>query len=137
MNNTNVTIESEGKKAFALIRGTLFSVIISFAIFLIAAAVMLALPSPEWAYGIIATVSGLVSAFVGGFMTARRIGEKGWLWGGVCGLCYYIIVYLCALASFAEFNFGLRTLLMLVLGALCGALGGIFAMGSRGKKRRR
>ncbi len=137
MNNTNLSTENGSRKPLALIKGVAFSIIISFAAFLILAALMLASPTPEWAYAASAIAVGLVSAFVGGFVAARKIGEKGWLWGGVSGICYYIIVYLCALAAFAEFNFGTKTLLMLVCGAFCGALGGIFAMGSRSKKRRR
>ena len=136
MKNT-ISSENEIKKLPALIKGVSISLILCFGLFLILALIMLNAALPEWIYPVSATTVGLVCSFAGGFVCAGSVGQKGWLWGGVCGILYYIIIYLCALSAFASFTFSVKTLLMLVFGFLCGSIGGLFAMGSRSKKRRR
>lgn len=135
MNNARSETKTGTKKSYALVKGTVGALLFTLIAFLVIAAVMLNVSATEWLCTLAAIAVGLICAFVGGFICARTVGKNGWLWGGCCGLTYYVILYLSALAAFAEFNFSFKTLAMLFIGTLCGALGGLFAMGSRKSKR--
>lgn len=134
---SNARSEAKGgtKKSYALVKGTVGALLFTLIAFLVIAAVMLNISAAEWLCTLAAIAVGLICSFAGGFICARCIGKNGWLWGGCCGLAYYVILYLSALAAFAEFNFTLKTLAMLFIGTLCGTLGGLFAMGSKKDKR--
>lgn len=135
--STANTENTSKKNALSVVFGVVTALIISFAAFAILAAVMLWGGIGEGLAGPLTIAASVISILAGAFLTARRIGEKGWLWGAVCGLVYYIIVYICALSAMMEFNFSLKTLLMLLLGAVCGMAGGILGVNAGTKKRRR
>lgn len=125
------------KKRLSVVRGVVVALVVSFAAFAILAAVMLWGGMGEGLAGPLAIAVSVVSIVIGAFITARGVGEKGWLWGAVCGLMYYFVVYICALSAMMEFNFSFKTLLMLLVGAVCGMIGGIFGVNAGAKKRRR
>lgn len=136
MNTVNLS-SPKGDKAFALVRGMVVSLSMTFIVFFLLAALLLFASLPEWAYVTSVVITGMVSIFTGSFSTLRKIGTKGWLWGGAIGFTYYIIVWLCALGAFSSFNFSAKTLLMLVCGTVCGMIGGIVAINTGRKKKRR
>jgi putative membrane protein (TIGR04086 family) len=87
--------------------------------------------------GIITVCISLASVFAGSYVGAKIVGQKGWLWGGMCGLIYYVILYTSALSAIKEFNFSPKTLIMVLIGTLVGMIGGIFGINSGSKKKRR
>lgn len=125
------------KNALSVVRGVVLALVVSFVLFAILAGVMLAGGLSEGMAGPLTIAVSVVSILLGAFITARSVGEKGWLWGAVVGLVYYLIVYICALSALMEFNFSMKTLLMLLVGAVCGMIGGIFGVNTGAKKRRR
>lgn len=137
----NVTAVSEekntAKKMGAVFKGAVIAIIISVLLFLILALVMLYTPLPQEIVGPTAAAISLLCVFLGAYLCAKALGEKGWLWGSVCGLIYYIILYISALSAVKEFNFSIKTLIMIIIGMLTGMLGGIWAVNSGAKKRRR
>ncbi len=137
----NVTAVSEEKNTTrqmkAVIKGAVFAIIISVLLFMFLALVMLYTPLPQEAATAIAAAISLLCVFVGAYLCAKASGEKGWLWGSVCGLIYYIILYISALSAVKEFNFSLKTFIMTIIGMLAGMLGGIWGINSKAKKRRR
>lgn len=135
--NETVSPQDGVKKTAALIKGVGLAVIISATALAVLAAVMLFGGVPEWLMGPAAIAASLISVFLGAVSTVKKIGEKGWLWGAVCGGIYYAIVYMCALAAMGEFNFSLKTALMILIGIFVGAVGGIFAVNSSQTRRRR
>ena len=106
--STANTENTSKKNALSVVFGVVTALVISFAAFAILAAVMLWGGIGEGMAGPLTIAVSVISILVGAFLTARRIGEKGWLWGAVCGLVYYIIVYICALSAMMEFNFSLE-----------------------------
>ncbi|MCE5171719.1 TIGR04086 family membrane protein [Paenibacillus profundus] len=68
-----------------------------------------------------------IALFIGGWISGRRSGKKGWYYGGITGLCYSMLVLL---IGFLAMDAGLSgTKLLLVLIAFCiGALGGIIGV---------
>ena len=81
---------------------------------------------------LLTTAGAGAGAFLGGWLAARLIGERGLLWGLVCGAVSGAAVLLIALALRGEAP--LPTALTR-LGALllAGAVGGILGVGGRGR----
>ena len=64
----------------------------------------------------------------GGFLVAKRIGQKGIAYGSVLGLLYMFILYL--ISSFMNFDFSLsvNSVVMITFGIVGGAIGGILGV---------
>ncbi|PTX55343.1 putative membrane protein (TIGR04086 family) [Melghirimyces profundicolus] len=77
---------------------------------------------PYFTYGI----NG-VALISGGWMAGRRAGQKGWLYGGLTGLLYVLIVLI---IGFLAFDTGMRVqpFLFTVCATGMSALGGIFGV---------
>jgi putative membrane protein (TIGR04086 family) len=76
----------------------------------------------SYAYPIHALAVGL-----GGFVTGKRAGTKGWSNGGMMGLVYGVII---AMISFLGFDtsFGMTMGWVMLISAAAGAFGGIFGV---------
>jgi putative membrane protein (TIGR04086 family) len=71
-------------------------------------------------------VNGL-ALFFGGFVSGKRGGEKGWYYGGMTGLFYYLFVLLLSFLGF-DAKFGVSHLYSLLLSFLIAAIGGIIGV---------
>lgn len=71
-----------------------------------------------------------IALLIGGFVTGRRIDEKGWYYGGLLGIVYCVIIVLIGLLGFQS-SLNLTTLMMFVLTFSAGALGGILGVNTR------
>jgi len=73
-----------------------------------------------------------VSVFVGGFITAKRSGAKGWYRGGLLGVVYGILV---SLISYLGFDAKLTkdTLMFLLICFATGAFGGMLGVNARNR----
>ncbi|NME98965.1 TIGR04086 family membrane protein [Aneurinibacillus aneurinilyticus] len=72
------------------------------------------------------TVNGL-ALFVGGFVSGKRGGEKGWYYGGMTGILYFLFVVLISFLGF-DAKLGLNHLYYLLLAFLVAAFGGIIGV---------
>lgn len=81
---------------------------------------------------LLTTAGAGAGAFLGGWLAARLIGERGLLWGLVCGAVSGAAVLLIALALRGEVSLPAA---LTRLGALllAGAVGGILGVGGRGR----
>ena len=81
---------------------------------------------------LLTTAGAGAGAFLGGWLAARLIGERGLLWGLVCGAVSGAAVLLIALALRGEAPLSAA---LTRLGALllAGAVGGILGVGGRGR----
>jgi len=70
-----------------------------------------------------------MAVLVGGFITARRAGEKGWYRGGLLGILYGLIVTLVSYLGF-DASLTLKSLLFLAVCFVTGAFGGIMGINS-------
>lgn len=72
-------------------------------------------------------VINAVALLAGGMVTGRRCGNKGWYYGGLTGLFYFLLVML---IGFLGFNapFRLVTLLYLVGAFVLAAIGGVIGV---------
>ncbi len=138
MNSSSINAENDKKNnAIAVAKGSVVSLAISFAAFLLLALILLFGTVSDSLVGPITVVISLCAIFAGAYIASKSIGKNGWLWGGICGFVYYIIVYISALGAIKEFNFSARTFVMMIIGIVCGMIGGIFGINTKSKKRRR
>lgn len=65
---------------------------------------------------------------IGGFLVAKRMENKGIVYGSILGLIYMLILYL--VSSLINFNFSLNlnSFIMIALGIVGGAIGGILGV---------
>ncbi len=68
------------------------------------------------------------SILMGGFLVAKKVSEKGIIYGSVLGFCYMLLLYL--ISSIMNFNFSLNAnaIMMIVFGVIGGAIGGVLGV---------
>ncbi|GEN33073.1 TIGR04086 family membrane protein [Aneurinibacillus danicus] len=75
---------------------------------------------------VVYTVNGL-ALFVGGFVSGKRGGMKGWYYGGMTGILYSIFITLLSFLGF-DAKLGISSLYHLLLAFLVAAVGGIIGV---------
>jgi len=75
----------------------------------------------------------VIGLLLGGFVAGRRCGNKGWYYGGMTGLCYFLLVLLIGFLGF-DVPMQLVTLLYLLGAFVIGAVGGIFGVNASVKR---
>lgn len=68
------------------------------------------------------------SILIGGFLVAKRMENKGIVYGSILGLIYMLILYL--ISSIMNFDFSLNgnSIVMITFGVVGGAIGGILGV---------
>lgn len=76
------------------------------------------------------TIIHAVSLFIGGWVSGKRAGSRGWYHGGMVGIFYFILIFL---VGFLAFDAGLNLQSLQLLGILfaSGALGGILGVNTQ------
>ncbi|MGO4498070.1 TIGR04086 family membrane protein [Paenibacillus sp. 2RAB27] len=76
------------------------------------------------------TIIHAVSLFIGGWVSGKRAGNRGWYHGGMVGIFYFILIFL---VGFLAFDAGLNLQSLQLLGILfaSGALGGILGVNTQ------
>ena len=69
-----------------------------------------------------------ITLLIGGFMSGKRAGEKGWYHGGIVGFVYSVIIILIGFLGFDTALLSLESLLFMVLSFVAAAIGGIFGV---------
>lgn len=69
-----------------------------------------------------------ISLMIGAFRVSKSKKQKGILYGSILGIIYMFILYL--ISSFANFEFylGINSIIMIILGIIGGAVGGILGV---------
>jgi len=70
----------------------------------------------------------IISLMIGAFRISKAKKQKGILYGSLLGIIYMFILYL--VSSFANFEFylGIDSIIMIILGIIGGAVGGIIGV---------
>lgn len=77
---------------------------------------------------VVISVTG-ISIFVGSFFVTRKIKKNGIIKGIVVGLIYIMLIYLISsVVNNAKFSLNLGSIVMISIGILCGAIGGIIGV---------
>ncbi len=72
-----------------------------------------------------------LSVLLCGYMTAKGVGRGGLLNGVLAGVFYTVLLYLIGCLIINEFSFNFATIIAIILGIVCGGLGGVFAVNTR------
>lgn len=75
-----------------------------------------------WTYG-----TSVIALLIGGFVSGRHSGQRGWYYGGMTGLLYGTLIWIIGFLGF-DASFNAATLWFLVMAFLCAALGGILGV---------
>lgn len=68
-----------------------------------------------------------ISLLIGGLLAGKKGGHKGWYYGGLTGIAYFIIIAIIGFLAF-DVSPGLQALYYLVFAFFLGAFGGIFGV---------
>lgn len=76
------------------------------------------------------TIIHAVSLFIGGWVSGKRAGNRGWYHGSMVGVFYFVLIFL---VGFLAFDAGLNLQSLQLLGILfaSGALGGILGVNTQ------
>jgi len=76
------------------------------------------------------TIIHAVSLFIGGWVSGKRAGTRGWYYGGMVGLVYFILIFLVGFLAF-DAGFNLQSLQLMGILFAAGALGGMLGVNTR------
>ena len=118
----------QNTKIFTLLKGLLFSYIVTAFIILILSFLMLKLDLSS------AVISGginfiyIVSAFIGGFFVGKKVGQRKFLWGFVSGVMYFVVIMLVSLLVNRTSALPLGSMAtVFIICSLSGMLGGMIS----------
>lgn len=119
-------ILKQNTRMIILLKGLLLSYIITALMLLLLSFMVLKLDLPGIVVSGIINFSYIVSAFVGGFFTGRKIEQRKFIWGLIMGIMYFVIYLIIALMmnGVAPISFG-SLFTVLVISSLSGMLGGM------------
>ena len=111
-----------------IIRGSLFSIIISVIGLLIFAIVLTNSNVSENIIPIVIIVISNLSILIGSIICNKRIAKNGIVNGMLVGLIYLIIIYLASSIAIKSFDFNLKSVIMILCSILSGTIGGIIGV---------
>ena len=81
---------------------------------------------------VILLITGL-SILLGSFLGNLKIRKNGMLNGGLIGVIYLLILYLISSFLNWQFDLNIQSVIMIVVGAICGVLGGVLGVNKKQK----
>lgn len=130
-----VTEESELKKrALSIIKGCAFAIILSIVLLTIFALILIYTTISETSImPVVLTITG-ISIFIGGTISSRKIKKNGLMYGGIVGFTYILILYLSSSLCLTGFSLSTNSFIMLVVGIITGAIGGVVGVNLNSRK---
>ena len=109
--------------------------VVSIIIFLIIAGVYTFTPMQPSVLSPLAVVVSLICVFAAGFLAGKMGAAPGWLAGGITGIGYAIVMIIAGWISTVVPLLSLRPLIILFACFVVGAVGGIFGINLKPRKR--
>ena len=134
--NRDIITDSGAFEFKQILKGVALAFVISIILLLICAVIMTYSPIPDGAIGAVTTTVSGISILIAGIVTARKSRKQGWLSGATCGLLYAALLYIFGSLIMLDFSVTISTVIVIALGFLIGALGGIIGINTRPRKRR-
>ncbi|MDF2537753.1 MAG: hypothetical protein K0S76_774 [Herbinix sp.] len=118
----------QNTKIFILLKGLLFSYIVTAFIILILSFLMLKLDLSSLVISGGINFVYIISAFVGGFFVGKKTEQKKFLWGLIMGVFYFIVVMLISLFLNRVTPLSLGSYFtVFIISSLSGMLGGMIS----------
>lgn len=120
-----------------IIKGMVFSFILSLLLILPAAVILKAFMPKDGAILAAALIISLISTIFSGFYTSRHVLKSGLLNGALAGILYFLILFLIGSLVSRGVHFSPLTAIALGISLAGGGLGGVFGINSIKPARRR
>lgn len=111
-----------------IVKGILVSYLITIPAFIIFAFILTYTSFPEKFIPSAVTFTTVISVLIAGSSATRNVKNKGWMNGGLVGLLYVIVLYLISSIIFKNFDIDKHVIMILIIGVLTGAIGGIIGI---------
>lgn len=119
---------NQNTKIFTLLKGLIFSYIITAVILLLLSFLMLKVDLSATIISGGVNLAYIVSAFVGGFFVGRKIEQRKFIWGLLIGVLYFIVVLLVSLMMSGGAPLSIGSIItVLIICSLSGMLGGMIS----------
>ena len=125
MNNMQVETSNHDHMAFKILKGLLFSFIITLMSIFIFSIILTYSNISESVIPIVIIVLTFISIFIGTMIGVRKINKNGMLNGGIIGGIYVIFLYFVSSIINTGFTLNTYTIMMIIAGILSGMIGGI------------
>lgn len=122
---------------FTVIKGILFSYLITILIFLVFAFILTYANFPQKFITPVVVSTTIVSILIAGAIVSRSLKTRGWLNGGVVGLIYILLLYTSSSIVLKDFSINRYMISMLLIGLLSGSIGGILGINIKTRSRRK
>lgn len=117
----------------SVLKSLIISYGFTFAVFAIFALLLTHTSMPDSIIGTVVFVTMIFAIMLAGFTVARRASSRGWLNGAVGGLLYVLILYIIGALFVTGFVFDKHVVMLLIVGFLSGAFGGIVGINMKKK----
>lgn len=111
-----------------LFKGLIFSLGITMILIFILSLVLLYTPFKESNIPLFNTIIMIVSITTGSIFLSIKIGENGWINGGILGVLYFLVLVLLNYLFFEPFMVDMYLLGKFILSLITGAIGGIIGI---------
>ncbi|MGD9677276.1 MAG: TIGR04086 family membrane protein [Vulcanibacillus sp.] len=125
--NPNVVTEESNQTSHPILIGLTYTIVLVIIATFIFAFIIYFTALSDNNISILSLVSTTLSVMIGGFISGKKAGKKGWLYGGTIGFIYAIILGIITFLAF-NVNIDLRYLVLLAISTFSGALGGILGV---------
>ena len=115
---------SKEKINLKVIKGSIFSIIISLCLLLIAAILFTYTEISEGIIPITIIIISSISVFIGSIISTAK-GSKGLISGGSIGAIYIILIYLISSFIISDFSINIKSIIMMIMSVIFGMIGGI------------
>lgn len=116
------------KNIIRVVKGSGFAIVISLILLLIYASLLTSTNISETTMTpVVITISG-ISILIGSSISSFKIKKQGMLNGALVGLIYMILIYLLSSILLAGFTLNMQSIIMIIVGALAGMIGGIIGV---------
>lgn len=122
---------------FPLLKGIVYAYLTAIPFFIFFAWILTYTDFPEKYIVIAVMVTTIGSILLASCMLAKSIKKKAWFNGSLIGFFYMLLLYLVSSIVFKDFSLNRYVLLMVLIGVLAGAIGGILGAGFEKKAKPR
>ena len=131
------TTLTERLNFITIMKGIIFSYIITIPLFLIFSFILTYSDFPEKLVSFVVIVVTIASIILAGAFSTKRMKSKGWLNGGVVGFLYMFLLYLLSSIVAKNFSIDNRIIGMTIIGVLAGSIGGIIGINLKHKTHKK
>ena len=119
------------KKSICILRGVLISLIFTLVMITIYSTLLVYINlSEQTMKPVIITITG-ISLLIGSSIETRKIHKNGLINGAIIGAIYMFSLYLISSCLNSNFKVGLTSAIMIIIGLVGGAIGGIIGVSSK------